>query len=411
MRRLTPWTVFLLCMAIATPAWAETSVVVLGMRSIEGDDAVGTALTDALRAASTTVNEWRVEERGPTMSQMSMAYGCDEVDARCLTDIAAGLEVDLIVYGSVRRTSTRDNYDYSLTLSLFNAPAGAIEKSVTERVLRANVEAGALATQASELIGKLTGQATRVELGALRVMLNITTGATITIDGTPAGDAAGGSFVLEGVSPGAHSLTVEAEGYELFEASFSVTAGDPTRVAANLTPLDGSEPPPPITAGASYEEMGTTTDSGGGLPTWLPYALLGTAGAGLIGTVVSWVIVDGVNNDALFKEYSGGIYDQNQAESNTRAKVTDVCDHAQEGLGPTDFAPEDLREVQDMCATGVTFEVLQWVFLGTTVIAGGLGTYLLISQSSDSASGAQPTFALSPTVGRDRGGVSATVRF
>lgn len=411
MRRLTPWAVFVLCMVFAAPASADSSVVMLGMRSIEGDDDVAGALTDALRAAAHTVGDWTVQDRGPTMSQMSMAHSCDEIDARCLTDIAEGLDVDLVVYGSVRRTSTRDTYDYSLTLSLFDARLGSIEQSITEKVLRADVDGGSLSTQAAGLIGKLAGQATDVELGALRIILNVTVSANVKIDGQNAGRANGGSFVKEGVVPGEHELTVEAEGYNVFETSFTITAGEATKLAANLSPADGSAPP-----GAAMDDgfdfVDSSSDRGGsGLPPWVTYALLGTAGMGLIGTVVSWVVIDSVNEDPLFVEYSGEVHAANR---NSAVKVTDVCQHADDGnlVNPRTINADELIEVQNMCATGATFEILQWVFLSTAIIAGGLGTYLLIADPGGStAAGGQPLLAIQPSLGKDHGGVTATLRF
>jgi hypothetical protein len=51
-------TLCLLC--VASPAFAETSVVVLGLRSIEGDDEVANELTYQLRSAARGVAGWSV---------------------------------------------------------------------------------------------------------------------------------------------------------------------------------------------------------------------------------------------------------------------------------------------------------------------------------------------------------------
>jgi len=60
--------------------------------------------------------------------------------------------------------------------------------------------------------------------------------------------------------------------------------------------------------------------------------------------------------------------------------------------------------------------VLQYVFLGTAVAAGGTGIVLQLTSGSgggydDNGSAQTPRFSLTPQVGRDRAALSATLRF
>jgi hypothetical protein len=62
-------------------------------------------------------------------------------------------------------------------------------------------------------------------------------------------------------------------------------------------------------------------------------------------------------------------------------EVNDVCKAADIGLTyePQGFDGADVPAVRDLCSTGDTVEVLQYVFLGTAIVSGGLGVYLLLS--------------------------------
>jgi hypothetical protein len=58
--------------------------------------------------------------------------------------------------------------------------------------------------------------------------------------------------------------------------------------------------------------------------------------------------------------------------------------------------------------------MLQYVFLGTAVAAGGTGVILLLtagSGHSDSASDDAPRFALTPQISPERAGLHATFTF
>src|SRR5262245_3970633 len=109
-------------------AHAQTTVVVLGITSLEGDDELARNLTGALRNAASHVDGWQVSENEVTLAQMALAHGCsDEPDTGCLSQIASTLGTQVIVYGILRRAATRG---FELSLSLYDAQTGHIERSV-----------------------------------------------------------------------------------------------------------------------------------------------------------------------------------------------------------------------------------------------------------------------------------------
>ena len=68
-------------------------------------------------------------------------------------------------------------------------------------------------------------------------------------------------------------------------------------------------------------------------------------------------------------------------------------------------------EVRDQCSRGQTFEVLQYVFLGTAIASGGVGAYLLLRNEDAGAAGSAPRFALRPSAGPDGARLDASLRF
>jgi hypothetical protein len=95
----------------------------------------------------------------------------------------------------------------------------------------------------------------------------------------------------------------------------------------------------------------------------------------------------------------------------------DVCVAAEDGL-PYGLSNDDLNEVADLCGEADTFEVLQWVFLGTALAAGGTGVALILTEADEpdpeaTAGGRapRPALSLTPRLGRRSGHVTATLRF
>jgi hypothetical protein len=132
------------------------------------------------------------------------------------------------------------------------------------------------------------------------------------------------------------------------------------------------------------------------------YALLGGAMLSTGLSVFSFVEIDRSQRNDNFDRYR-------RAVGQLRPSVRDVCDEAASGqsygLGSADFA-----KVKSNCSTGRTFEVLQYVFIGSAVISSGLSAFLLFGAAPRVKFGdAQVT--LHPNVGKRGGSVDARFRF
>lgn len=409
MRGLTG--LLLLTLAVGWPAaaLADASVVVLGLRSVEGDDDLANTITEELRVAAKGVTGWAVLERSVSMAQMMLAHGCDDVDATCLSEIAKGLGAERIIYGTIRRTSARDDYDFSLDLSSFDAASGRIEQTVTEVVPKAETETDGLGAHVAKMLQRLSGAATA---GTIVVQANVEN-AKVTLNAQPVGEVVGGRLVLEQVQPGSYELEISAEGHRTYRAVVQVQENAETTVAATLNAGEGEDD---WKRRDIEESFGTPEDTkGSGAPLWVGYTLVGVAGASLIGLVVSWVMINQIEKDELYNDYRSVVDEGNQGLPSDQ-QVTDVCEQATTGFTYGVFSSSEVGEVDDMCHRADRLEVLQWVFLGTGLVSGGFGLYFLLTHKEPKAAQATTSIGghpltLKPSVGTQAARLTATLSF
>jgi hypothetical protein len=403
-------------------AAAQSSVVVLGVRSVEGDDDVAHDLTTALRESAEEVDEWNVSPTAVSMAQMALAHGCEEVDVACLADIAKGLSADLVVYGTLRRNSAREDYDFAFNLSLFNAQTGAIQNSVDDTIMRRDTTKGALSPRAKRLIARLAGadapaEETDASLGTLVVRSNIDS-ADVLINDQPVGTLQGGILQYDGLQEGMYRVELRAHGYQPFVKTVRIKGGERFDVEAEMQVGANTRDP-----SLDWEEGPRATEGGHGLR-WLGWTLVGVGGAAAAGLVVSWTQIVRINNDDRLERYSADVAENNQRELSLARNnavepklYDDFCVPAASGLafdGEFFNNRAKFKEVQDLCEAADTWEVLQYVFLGTAVAAGGTGIVLLLTAGdggSERASTEPPRFSLTPQIAPDRGGLTATMRF
>jgi hypothetical protein len=407
MRFIASLALLTVCLGVTERASAaDVSAVVLGLRSLEGDDDFANSMTEALRGAARSVKGWRLLERAVSMSQMALAHSCDEIDASCLSEIAKGLEADRVIFGTVRRTAARTKYDFEITVSVFNGVNHSISGTETQIVARADSKnKKALSTRADGLIEKLA--AADVGNGRLLVEVNVLS-AEVRLDGQVVGQTQDGKLTLDTVSPGSHSLEVSAPGHQTQTQQINVNGGDQNTIGVTLEripePTEVAAAPPEATPA----EAQPPAAEGGSSLSWVGYTLLGVGAASALAWGASMYILEfQYNRDPTYQSYKNAYY--NQAN-----KQIDACDEALAGHSAT-LSKGDLSTFQSQCRTARTFQTLQWVFLGAAVVASGVGAYVLISESgskSDQQARARaPRLALQPMFDRKQLAVQATLRF
>jgi hypothetical protein len=390
------WVWVALSGAVPTLARADSSVVVLGVRSLDGDDAFAHDVSVALRAGAQKMAGWNVSQRDVSLAQMSLAHGCEEPDARCMADIAGTLEVDRLIYGTVLKTGE----EVQLSLFNFDAVTGQVVSSLEQKLHAPELAEPAIEATMGTLVRRLAGEKVA---GMLRVSGD-TPGARVLLDGRPAGSLdLRGELLIAEVPAGNHTLSIESADTRK-EESVLVEEGVTSSMRISLRPAGGGERR--AAGGAPADEP--ESEAGPAKP-WrriFGWTSVGLAGGLVAATVVTWVRIDAINKEPELKTY------RNQfPPPDEKGGVSDVCrearDHKLANDNPGDAEKAALEaSARDLCGKADTLEVLQYVFLGGAVVAGGVGAYLLLTAPDDPG-----PVSLRPRFGPGRASLTATYRF
>jgi hypothetical protein len=395
-------------LAVACPVLADSKVAVLGLRSIEGDDDVANAITERLRSAAGTVPEWSVSSAAVSMAQMSLAHGCEEIDAACLSDIASGLRVDIVIYGTLRRNSAREDYEFALNVSMYDANAATIAKSVDDTVPRGE-DGEAAIERAQKIVSRLSST---VQGGTISVQANIMD-ADVRINGQQVGRTRDGALRLGGLLPGQYRIEIVKDGYAPHVSTVTVAEGLETSIAAVLAPLGAQG------IASDVDSYSDGPQGGGHRLEWLGWTLIGAGAVSLAAMGLSMKVITDIDDDSGKRQYSDAVARGNEdarALGDDDGVFDDVCVAARSGMPYPSYGltAEDARDVADKCDTADTMEVLQYVFLGIGA-AAGIGGLVLVLTADDSPSddrGARDrALTLRPHFGPTSGGISASLRF
>lgn len=399
------WLAVCAALEIATPtavALADGKIAAMGVRSLDGEDELERKLSTALRTAAGNLPGYTVSDREQSLEQMSLAYGCEEPDSRCLGEIARALTVDHLVYGTVIGSSA----GHELTLYSYSASPSRLESTVLRGATPAQLAGPAAKDTMSSLLRRLFGQEeapaapvkAKPTTGKLRVTGPV--GAGVILDGKAAGaiDASGSArFDLE---PGQHAVRLAGPGSSslddqlaLIEAGVEDTVSliPPVAATSSVQQLDDSEPPPPEKPKRSLRKI-------------LGWTSIGIGAAFAIATVYSWVRIEKINDDDDYLAYRASY-----PRANLPNGVKNVCSRARAGeLAMLKPEQADLeKSAADLCDEANTLETLQYVFIGGTVLGAGVGTYLLLSANREP----RATVRLSPRFDAQSASLAATVSF
>ena len=144
--------------------------------------------------------------------------------------------------------------------------------------------------------------------------------------------------------------------------------------------------------------------SGMSLRTVAGLALIGGAAASVGMSVFSFVQVDRAQHNTSYENYRMAVGQMNTS-------VKDVCDEANAGKR-YNLSVDGFKDVKRSCSSGQTFEVLQYVFIGSAILTGGLATYLLVGGKSDTQSDkASSRLSFHPAIGKGGASLTARLRF
>lgn len=396
LRRLAVLAASTTLLAAPAVAFADDTVVILGFQSMEGDDDFALSLSGAVRHAASQIAGWNVSDREVSLDQMSLAHGCDAPNASCMESIAATLEVDRVIFGTVRRSSSGADFDFDVNVQIYDARSNRIAETIEDRVPRIRSDIDHLRGRVRRYAEQLAGQ---VMSGTLVVVSNVE-GAEVFVDGDSLGFISG-SELRSQLPAGDRQIEIRADGYETFHQTVEVTASTDNTLEAVLIEGEGDTIP---------EE---TVDEGGGLPQGtLGWAAIGLGGAGLVMAVVSWLALDGigdlnagdldlVSNNATVTSYRSTIGED----------VDDFCVEADAGRTGAGFEG-NLEDVQSACSSASLFSALYYTGLIIGVVGTGLGLVLILTEDEEQDPADRgERIALRPMLDQHRAGLSASLQF
>jgi hypothetical protein len=353
----------LLTSTFAGSAKAATSVAVLGVRAIDGDTELEWRLSQALREAVGSFEDFAVGDRDASLEQMMLAHGCDDPNATCLGDIARTLGVERMFWGTVSAAER----GYELTLSQFDTRKSSVETATLRQLGAEQIgSSGAAKATTSKLVQRLTG---RITSGYV-IVTSVPMGE-VHVDGIRRGalDEAG-MFTLE-LPTGDHTVRVTPRGdHPLEERSVRIKPGESTRLS-----VEGSAEPAAVVPTAEIP-VETPRRDRRFVRRVLGWVAVGV-GAALAGaTVYSWVRLRQIADDEDYKTYRASFPPRGSDNG-----VGNVCREADRGtLAAMDPAQAKLeRSAKSLCQEADALEVAQYVLLGGALVAAGTGTYLLLT--------------------------------
>lgn len=383
------------------PAGAAREIIVLRMQAIDGDDEVAAELTTRLSKAAAQVQGWKLRRVSVSLAQMAILHGCETVLGNpCLQRIAATLKSELLLVGTLQRSSKND--DLVLRLGLFDGRSGTLTRTLRRLLARPQQlgEVAALQPLMASWLRYLTGSS-----GALRLQ-SPHEGAEVRIDGQVVGElGALGLLEVLDMAPGQHELVVRLSGYAEHRESVAFVGGSTLQLRVVLQ---------------SEAEAAKVQHAANALPRWrLVTGWTAVATGAVFFGLSTWSFVHAyqLSNDPTLQAY----------RQRVPAGVGDICADPQ--LYPTaaNPMPTDLASVKSTCSEINRHEdLLRWLFLGIGAAATATGLVLLLvgggrdaPKSATNLTGVPghvPTpddtrveVALLPSLGRTGGGLTAVL--
>ncbi len=141
---------------VASAAAQNTTVAVLGLTSLEGDDAYAGNLSAALRRAASQVRGWSVTDRDVPLSRMELANGCDATELTCLAQIANTMGVQRLVYGTMQHGEGTPMM-YRIHIAFFDANTSTILHQMDVELSSARDDIDDMREPARRYVSELAG--------------------------------------------------------------------------------------------------------------------------------------------------------------------------------------------------------------------------------------------------------------
>lgn len=380
---------------------AEQTLSVLGLEAVAGTpDTLAAAITEAMRQRVAGAPGYRLVP-GRDLVEVKLVFSCPDEAPQCIAQAAQSIGASKVIFGNVQPVSTDA---YLVTLKLLDAERGMVDTWISEQVTKAQANPVGLRAPVQKWFATLTRQSLP---GSIKVTGGVV-GAAVWLDGAQAGLLGNEGLTIAGVTAGQHQIAVSKTGYEKFERTLTLGSGATEKLAVQLKPIGGVEPPAAVAPGAAAmvaapaePEAPAPPHMGARVTGW---ALLGVGLVGIgFGGYSSWKVSDINSSLDQYRRYPCASA-PNQRTCSADGKVN---------LG--EVPADKISYINSQKSTGDTYTALQWVGYGVgaaAVIAGGaLLYYGYFSKPDTVASSDHPHFALLPTLAPNAAGATALLTF
>jgi hypothetical protein len=379
---------------------ADVPLAVLGIEATEAPDALAASLTDALRQRVGGTKGYRLVP-GRDLVEVKLVFSCPDEAPSCMAQAGKSLGATKLIFGSVKK-SIGDRF--LVTLKLLDANRGIVDAFVAEEITKAQSTGPAIRGPVQKWFGTLTGQG---GAGIIKVR-NDVIGASLALDGNPSGTMGTEDFVLSGVSPGKHEVTLTKPGYEQVRKEVTVASGETAQVDLKMTRLPAATstvvPPPESTGGTRPADTQTVVRDSTGSNTWVKTATWVVFGAGVASIALGVKFgtdVQSINNDLdEFRRFPC---------SNPPAML---CDSKMQPARPLNKAQVDYVKAKK--DDGQRLELYQYVSYGVggaLLLTSGYLFYKGYVEETVSTSSTGRRLAIVPMLSPTEAGASAVLRF
>lgn len=212
---------------VRVDAGAEDSVMVLGIYAEPSDIETADVATELLRSELELITGWRLSPKRFTLSQMAVAFGCDETDMHpaCLDQIAKAHGAGHLLIGSIQTSKDKKR---QITLQLF----GHAKKDI-ERALIESLGTSVKTVDVQYWLSKLSD---RPWFGSLVVQTNGPSTKVTLDDRLPKFSDKSGIVRFDKVEPKEHYLVVEKGSMIAQAVRFALQRAEEKKINVSLAP-------------------------------------------------------------------------------------------------------------------------------------------------------------------------------
>jgi hypothetical protein len=336
--------------------------------------------------------------------ELKLLSSCSDEGRECMSALGREMSAQKLLYGKVERRPD----GYQVSLKLLDVDTEAMERTMSELVAFNQTNGNGAKEWARRLYNRLAGIS---EDGTIVVEANVD-GGTVAIDGNVATALTKGNASISNIPEGTHRVTIEAAGYDRFEDTVTVTAGQESVISAILIRREGDGPVSPARPGRRARVLFWTS--------------VVATGASATAWAITGLQVRGLEDDKqdqfaqLEANLNAAGFDLQAMYANGSDRFSDVCKIG-EDVAANDALDGSARalagDLNSTCDKGRSRALLTNILIGTTLAATAAATffyykgYMATSGEGRPASKDEPVVRISPTIGPKVVGAGLEVQF